>query len=194
MLALYALGGWLAAMVVMLPDDSWTFTSAWASSQAWHAILAGLLAGLLATPPLALSKAPWWIGLPIGVLVGGAGLWLYFFFWPHEWQAGRWNAHKSTGLFLAVYWKKLVPLCAAVGGAATAWAQAPVRPSKWERALAEAEARDTSAPAVQVIVTPPAPEAPPAGSPAEPAAVPSPEEADLAPAPPPPTPPQSDRS
>ena len=134
-LTVYAVGGWLAALVVMVPDDSWTLGTAWADPAALRSMLSGGLAGLLISPFLVFRQAKWWAGLPIGLLTGAFAVWLYFFFWPHDWQAGRWNAYKSTGLFLSVYWMSLVPLVMALGVAATVWSQRKVRPPRWARDL-----------------------------------------------------------
>ena len=159
-LLVFLAGGWLAAMVVMVPDDSWTVATAWASPAARNSALAGALAGLILSPFLVFYRAQWWAGLPVGLIGGALGVWLFFFFWPHEWQAGRWNAYKSTGLFLSVYWMSLIPLTMAMGVAAVVWAQRKVRPPRWARFL-EDEPEDESR--TEILTSPPPPDRPEAG-------------------------------
>lgn len=128
-----ALGGWFTALLVMVPDDSWTLAEAAFSMAALKAATAGAVTGILFSPILVFRRMPAWVGAPMGLLAGLGGIWFFFFLWPHDWQAGRLNADKSLGLFLSVYWRSLLPTFLAVGVATTAWCQRPVRPPRWMR-------------------------------------------------------------
>ena len=86
---------------------------------------------------LVFRRTPWWIGLVLGAAAGAAAVWLFFFLWPHDWQASRWGATRATGFFLSVYWKRLFPCAMAFGAAATWWSQRPVTPPRWEQVLGE---------------------------------------------------------
>ena len=115
-----ALGGWFTALLVMVPDDSWTLAEAAFSMAALKAATAGAVTGILFSPILVFRRMPAWVGAPMGLLAGLGGIWFFFFLWPHDWQAGRLNADKSLGLFLSVYWRSLLPTFLAVGVATTA--------------------------------------------------------------------------
>lgn len=149
LLAFFA-GGWAAAMVVMVPDSAWTFQTAALNINTMRAACLAMGIGLALSPPLVFRRTPWWVGIFLGLLAGGIGVWGFFFLWPHDWQAGRWGAYKSAGLFLAVYWKSLGPVVAAFGALAAWLAQRPVTAPRWEQALDDDEAK------VEVLVTTPA--------------------------------------
>ena len=168
MLLVFALAGWIAVIVMMARDDSWTLLRAAATRFPLQGALAATLGGLAWAPLLSWGRLSAWAGAPVGLLAGLTGLYLYFFAWPHDWQAGRLNAWKSVALFLEVYGWLLGPLAALAGGVAAGWARRPIRPPRWARE------EETSKPVVQPLPTTPV-EALPAASPSPAPMEPDPE-------------------
>ena len=146
LLAFFA-GGWVTALVVFVPDSAWTLETAAFSLTSMRSACLAAFVGLMVSPVLVFRRTPWWVGLVLGAALGAAAVWIYFFVWPHDWQASRWGATRAAGFFLSVYWSRLFPCAMAFGAAATWWSQRPVPQPRWEQVLEE-ESR------IEVLITP----------------------------------------
>ncbi len=130
-LVVFLAAGWLAGALVLATDEGQSLPGTLLHGMAMRSALAAVLAGLVWGPALAWTRLRWPAGVAIGLLVGLTALYVFFFLWPHGWQAGRLNAWKSAGLFARVYWRFLVPIAGLGGAVAAAWARRSVRPPRW---------------------------------------------------------------
>jgi hypothetical protein len=82
----------------------------------WISAILGLGIACAFSPVLAAPWVRWYWGALLGVPMGFTVLTCFFLVKPHSWQATRWDAWKSAGLFIAVYPWLIVPACLFAGG------------------------------------------------------------------------------
>ena len=85
----------------------------------WMSAFMGLLVSACASPLLTARWMRWYWGSLIGVLIGAAIIFAFFFANPHEWQPSRWDAWKSVALFLDVYYFVIIPASLLAGAVGT---------------------------------------------------------------------------
>ena len=85
----------------------------------WKAAFMGLIVSSCASPLLTARWMRWYWGSLIGILIGAAIIFAFFFANPHEWQPSRWHAWKSVALFLDVYYFVIIPASLIAGALGT---------------------------------------------------------------------------
>ena len=131
-LVIFALCGWIAGALVLGSDEDATFLGSLTARGAFRGAIAAALGALVWSPLLAWGRLRWHLGMLVGLLAGLAALFLFFFLWPPEMQEGRFGAWKTTGLFITVYWRFLVPSALIAGGVGAEWTRRPVRKPRWQ--------------------------------------------------------------
>lgn len=127
----FAVVGWLAGALVLTTNSDQDTVGAFVHPIAFRSGLAALLASLAWGPALAWTRLRWIWGAIIGVPIGLTAIYVFFFIWPHGWQAGRVNAWKSVTLFTTIYWRYLIPMSCLAGALSSVWAKRTVRPPRW---------------------------------------------------------------
>lgn len=108
----------LSTWIILTSEGSTSLSQGLLHPNVWLAALMGLMVATVASPLLTARWMRWYWGAPIGVLIGAAIIYAFFFVKPHAWQPSRWDAWKSVALFLDVYYFVIVPaslLAGAVG-------------------------------------------------------------------------------
>ena len=100
--------GWVAGTLVLASDDDRTMVDAITHLGARKSAFTALVAGLICLPLLR-KLNPWPWALAVAPLMATIALLMYFFLWPHSWQASRFDAYKPAWLFTEVYWRFILP-------------------------------------------------------------------------------------
>ena len=133
MLVIFALCGWVAGALVLGSDHDATFLGSLLSAGAFRSAIAASVGALAWSPLLAWGRLRWHFGMLVGLAAGLTALYAYFFIWPPEMQEGRAQAWKTTGLFVTVYWRFLIPSSLVAGAASAEWTNWPVRTPRWQQ-------------------------------------------------------------
>jgi len=91
------------------------FKDALLTPDLWISGALGLVIAGVFSPILSSIWMRWYWGALLGIPVGFTVLTCFFLAKPHSWQASRWDAWKSAGLFIAVYPWVIVPACLFAG-------------------------------------------------------------------------------
>lgn len=131
-LLVLALGGWVTGVLLLSSDADTSLRAAVLDRAALRAAVAGLLVGLPIGGLLSWLRPPVWLGPITGAVASLAGIWTYFYLWPHEWQPTRWEAWKSVATVVGVYWAWLLPGAVVAGLLAHAWCRMDLRQAAWQ--------------------------------------------------------------
>jgi hypothetical protein len=112
---LWALLSGISTWIILTSEGSVSFSAGLIHPDVWMAAFMGLLVAAIASPLLTARWMRWYWGAPIGILIGAAVIYVFFFVKPHAWQPSRWDAWKSVALFLDVYYFVIVPASLAGG-------------------------------------------------------------------------------
>jgi len=104
------------ALYWQLTQGKMGFVEALLGPEPWISAVLGLGIACAFSPLLASSWVRWYWGALLGIPMGFTVLTGFFLVQPHSWQATRWDAWKSAGLFVAVYPWLIVPACLIAGG------------------------------------------------------------------------------
>lgn len=114
--------GWSLAVAVRITDSGTSVQAALFGLPTLRCALLGLAVGLpwapLAAWPPSRGLAKIGQGALAGALAGAVGVWLYFWLWPPEWNAGTVATLK---VFYATYGLRVGPLSTLGGVAAALW-------------------------------------------------------------------------
>jgi hypothetical protein len=111
----WALMSGVATWTILTSEGSVTATAGLIHPNVWIAACMGLLVAAMASPLLTARWMRWYWGAPIGLLIGAAVIYAFFFVKPHTWQPSRWDAWKSVALFLDVYYFVIIPASLVAG-------------------------------------------------------------------------------
>jgi hypothetical protein len=132
-LVIFALCGWIAGALVLGTNKDATFLGSLWTAWPLRSAIAAALGALVWGPLLAWARLRWYLGALVGLVAGLTALYLFFFIWPPEMQAGRLAAWKTAGLFITVYWRFLIPSSVVAGALGAEWTRWPVRTPRWQQ-------------------------------------------------------------
>ena len=115
MLRTWALFSGITTWIILTSEGSVGFATGLIHPHVWIAAFMGLLVSAVASPLLTASWMRWYWGALIGLFIGMAVIYAFFFVQPHAWQPSRWDAWKSVALFLDVYYFVIIPACLVAG-------------------------------------------------------------------------------
>lgn len=115
----FLIGTWAAASAIIaylmsVGDAASPWTHA-LSSDVWTAAVVGCAVSSLSIPLLTASWMRWYWGAILGIPVGLAIVFAFFFIQPHAWQPTRLDAWKSVALIVGVYPQFIFPACVLAG-------------------------------------------------------------------------------
>lgn len=115
----FLIGTWTAASAIIaylmsVGDAASPWTHA-LSSDVWTAALVGCAVSGLSIPLLTAPWMRWYWGAILGVPVGLAIVFAFFFVQPHAWQPTRLDAWRSVALIVGVYPQFILPACVLAG-------------------------------------------------------------------------------
>lgn len=123
------LGTWATASAIiaylMTVEDSaspWTHAL---NSDVWTAAIIGSAMSSLFVPLLTASWMRWYWGAIVGIPIGLAIVFAFFFIQPHAWQPTRLDAWKSVALFVEVYPQLIFPACMVAGALSAQFKREP---------------------------------------------------------------------
>ena len=115
LIGIWALAAAVASLLITVGQDNMSVITALVHPNVWIASLVGALVSIAASPLLTASWNRWYwsalLSLPLGILV----VFGFFFLRPHSWQPNRWDAWKSTAMFVDIYPLTIIPACVAAG-------------------------------------------------------------------------------
>ena len=115
------IGVWAGASAVtalywLLTQTEVGIVGALLAPEFWISAILGAFIASIFSPILSATWMRWYWGAILGLPVGFTVLTCFFFIEPHSWQASRWDAWKSAGLFVAVYPGVIASACLFAGG------------------------------------------------------------------------------
>ncbi len=109
----------LATWIILISEGSVSALPGLIHPNVWIVACMGLVVTAVASPLLTASWMRWYWGALIGVVIGAAVIYAFFFVKPHAWQPSRWDAWKSVALFLDVYYFVIIPASLVAGAVGT---------------------------------------------------------------------------